>query len=184
MRTAKPWVDAADSSVVETTTINVLWYNVFGANDAAAKLGGNPYSNHDRWYWGSDNDLLLNVLVRRYKADPVALRNLRPYQTSDNVTIPLVTLHTTGDEIIPFWHELLYAGKARPSRGSSLVQIPTFRFGHCEFEVDEILTGFGVLVLQVTGQHPRDIPQQIDPQKARRDFERAKRESVRAMPAE
>ena len=50
--------------------INALWYNVFATNDAVSKLGGNPYGNRGRWYFGSSNDLRLNLLVRRFSGRP------------------------------------------------------------------------------------------------------------------
>ena len=33
--------------------IDVLWYNVTATNNAIAKLGGNPYDNRFRFYFGS-----------------------------------------------------------------------------------------------------------------------------------
>jgi pimeloyl-ACP methyl ester carboxylesterase len=179
--TSKAATDAADPSTVATTTEHVLWYNVFGTNDAVSKLGGNPFGNRDRWYWGSDNDIALNALVKRFSADARALRQLGGYQTTGKLTRPLVTLHTTGDEVIPFWHQILYAGKASPS-GGSLTQLPVFRYGHCNFTRDDALLAFGLLALQVTGSQPQGVTQRVDIEQARRDFERAQREVRPKMP--
>src|SRR5262249_12996629 len=106
LRVAKaPFDPARPQSVVETA-LGILWYNVFATNDAVAKLGGNPYGNRLRWYFGSKNDLRLNLLVQRFTESPVAREALRAYETDGHLRIPLVAPHTVGDPIIPIWHEL------------------------------------------------------------------------------
>jgi pimeloyl-ACP methyl ester carboxylesterase len=169
IRTSKAAIDPADPATLATTTINLLWYNVFATNDGVMKLGGNPYGNTGRWYFGSDNDLRLNLRVRRLRADQAALNALVQYQTSGRLIRPLVTLHTTGDEIVPFWHELLYAGKAQTSGGGSLLPIPAIRYGHCNFTSTELLASFGLLVLQVNGSQPAGFQPPLTVGQARRD---------------
>jgi pimeloyl-ACP methyl ester carboxylesterase len=142
MRTAKAAYDPSNPATVVNTTIDALWYNVFGTNDAIAKLGGNPYGNRLTWYFGSRNDLRLNLLVRRFNTSPVALNALRPYQTSGNLSIPLVTLHTTLDEVVPFGHELLYLAKADTFDRGRFVPIPVGRYGHCNFTTNEVAGSF------------------------------------------
>ncbi len=155
IRTAKAAIDPENPhETTVTTTLNVLWYNVFGTNDALAKVGDyNPYGNRFRWYWGSDNDRKLNDKVARFWADPRALAEITRYETSGRVEIPLVTLHTRGDEIIPYWHEQLYRAKAR-HEGSKVTTIPVARYGHCNFSLGSVLVGFAVLVGQVSGREP------------------------------
>jgi hypothetical protein len=148
MRTARAAYDPRNLATVATTTINVLQYNVLGSTDLQAKLGGNPYDNRLRWYVGSSNDLQLNRGVRRYAADAAATLALRSYEPSGNLRVPLVTLHTTADEIAPFLHEGLYLVKSRPTGRGRFIPLPVFRYGHCAFTVNELLTGLGVLVLQ------------------------------------
>jgi hypothetical protein len=131
----------------------MLWYNVFGTNDAVAKLGGNPYGNHFRWYWGSSDDATLNRSLPRYWADPAALAEVKHYETSGKPGIPLVTLHTLGDEIIPYWHEALYRAKVNHT-GSQATIFPIVRYGHCDFKVGSVLFAFAVLVGQVSGSQP------------------------------
>lgn len=62
-----------------------------------------------------------------------------------------MTLHTTGDEVVPFWHEILYLGKAWSSARSSFIPIPTLTYGHCNFTAVDVLVAFAVLVDQVQG---------------------------------
>lgn len=148
---AYDWTNPA--TTMEQTTINLLWYNVFGANDAIAKLGGSPYGNKGRWYSGSSNDWRLNARVRRYEADPAALKAVKPYETTGKLTRPLVTLHTTGDEVIPYRHAPLYRAKVNAQRaGSKLTIVPIVRYGHCKFTATELVTTFALLVLKTTGK--------------------------------
>lgn len=146
MRTAKAAYDPANFATVIQTTANVLSYNVFGGPDAEAALGGNPFSNLFRLYFGSSNDLRLNLRVQRFAASPVALAAMRQYETSGHLTRRLVTLHTTADEVIPFWHETLYFAKVLLSGHSGLVPLPVARYGHCNFTATEILTAFALTV--------------------------------------
>lgn len=153
-------IDPADPASVITTTVNLMWYSTFATNDSIAKLGGNPYDNQRRWYAGSGEDIKLNRQVARFHADAVALANLKPYNTTGKLTLPLVTLHTTRDEIIPYWHEGLYRDKLQASKLGRLTTIPVLRYGHCNFHKAELLTSFGLLVLQVTGKKMDAISQE------------------------
>jgi pimeloyl-ACP methyl ester carboxylesterase len=148
MTTARAPFDPADVNTIFQTTTSVLEYNILGSDDARAKLGGQPYDNRLHWYFGSSNDLLLNFSVPRFAADAPAVRALRNYTTSGALQIPLVTLHTTGDEDMPFAHELLYLAKVRPTGRGRFIPLPVFRYGHCNFTTQEILFGLAVLVAQ------------------------------------
>jgi pimeloyl-ACP methyl ester carboxylesterase len=152
--------DPSDPTTILRTTLRLLWYNVFATNDGIQKLGGNPYDNTTRWYHGSSNDLRLNFQVRRIRASSTALNNMKAYETTGRFSRPLVTLHTTGDEIIPFWHEVLYAGKALSKGNFNLIPIPVERYGHCAFKAEEALQAFGALIFIVTGQLPPGLANQ------------------------
>lgn len=152
IRTSNAAFDSADLTTIGQTTLGVLWYNVFATNDAAAKLGGSPFDNTNRWYSGSRNDLRLNRLVARFSASPTALGNLAAYQTSGQLTVPLVALHTTADEIMPYGQARAYAAKVQTSGAGRFTLLPIQRYGHCNFTSQEVVTAFAVLVLQVTGQ--------------------------------
>ena len=112
----------------------LLGYNVLATNDAVEKLGGNPFGNHTRWYSGSKNDLRLNLQVQRFKMAPAARRALKAYETTGALRIPMVSLHTVADDVVPAWQEILYLVKVDPatSRGKFL-PFPVFRYGHCNF---------------------------------------------------
>jgi pimeloyl-ACP methyl ester carboxylesterase len=146
MATAKAAYDPANFATVIQTTANVLSYNVFGGPDAEDTLGGNPFGNLFRLYFGSSNDLRLNLRVQRFAASPVALAAMTQYETNGHLTRRLVTLHTTADELIPFSHETLYLAKVLLSGHSGLIPLPVARYGHCNFTATEILTAFGLTV--------------------------------------
>ena len=75
------------------------------------------------------------------------------YNTTGQLDGPLVTLHTTHDPIVPYWHEFFYEIKLFLT-GSRLmrVNVPVYRFGHCQFTAAELVLGFALLIEEVTGQ--------------------------------
>ena len=148
MRTARAAFDPANLTSIGQTTLTVLRYNILGFDDAVDKLGGQPFDNRLRLYLGSSNDLRLNLRVSRFAADAAAVQALRNYNTSGALQIPLVTLHTTADEAVPFRHELLYLAKVRPTGRGRFVPLPVARYGHCNLTTQEILTGLGLLLAQ------------------------------------
>jgi pimeloyl-ACP methyl ester carboxylesterase len=163
-------IEPLDPATVGETTLNVLWYNVFATNDAVDRLHGIPYGNAERWYTGSVDDGLLNATVQRFSADPPAIGHLNRYRTSGDLSVPLVTMHTLRDPVIPFWQELLYLDKAAQHDPTRLTIIPIDRYGHCAFTGAEVLAALGLLVEQVTGSQPPGLVQQFNLQQVQRDF--------------
>jgi hypothetical protein len=148
--------DPGDPASALTTTQNLLWYSVFATNDAREKLGGQPFDNWNRAYGGSDDDAALNAGVRRYRADPAALAALEAsYQTTGWMQRPLVTVHTTRDEIIPYWHQAQYEFKLAATGRSALQQhVPIDRYGHCNFTPNEVVSVFQRLLAVVDDPPP------------------------------
>ncbi|HEX2033029.1 MAG TPA: hypothetical protein VHS99_02495 [Chloroflexota bacterium] len=181
IRTSQAAVDTADMQASTTlTTLGLLWFSVFGTNDARARLGGNPYENRSRRYSGSDDDERLNAGVQRFAASPAALQRLAAYQPSGRLIIPQVTLHTTADPIIPFWHQLLYAARVETSAKGSFVPIPSFRYGHCSFDSVELLAAFGLLAFQASGKEVAGAPARASAEQARASAEQA-RQALRGL---
>src|SRR5262249_22512332 len=103
-----------------------------------------------RWYSGSSNDLLLNLLVPRKAAAPAAVATMNTlYRTTGVLTRPVVTLHTLRDQHVPFAHEPLYALKTAASGAFLTRHLPLSvdRFGHCTFTLQEIITALGTMLL-------------------------------------
>jgi hypothetical protein len=172
LRVSRAPFDPAEPQTKVQTALGILWYSAFATMDAQAKLGGQPYDNSKRLYTGSGNDFWLNLLVPRYHADLPALAAIEAYyQTSGRLEAPLVTMHTTGDPIVPHWHEPLYTLKAFLG-GSGLLHanLPVFRYGHCNFEPAEALVALGLLVLKVEGRELLNAESVLTTEKARADF--------------
>src|SRR6185436_9706624 len=114
------------------TIAQVLWYNVFATEDAQQRLGGNPYTNVGRQYAGSSDDAALNAGVDRYEPVTLARASLGQYDAGGDLPGPVVTLHTTGDPEVPFFHEALYRDKVEAQgRLDRLEQRSVDRLGHC-----------------------------------------------------
>ncbi|MGD8321978.1 MAG: hypothetical protein PVJ02_16130 [Gemmatimonadota bacterium] len=129
----------------------ILWYNVFATNDAIDKLGGQPFDNTRRWYSGSGQDFRLNWRVQRISADPGARAAVAAdYQTSGDLAMPYVSLHTTGDEVVQFVQQPWYRLKALLSGASAEHSaLPIFRYGHCNFQEGDMAVGLALLMLKV-----------------------------------
>ena len=146
-------------ATAERSVRDALFFNVVGGNDSNVKLGGQAFDNRRQLYFGSNNDLLLNLRVRRVAADAAARAEVRAhYDTTGVLNRPLVTLHTLRDQQVPAWHEALYAIKA-VARGSAdkLVAIPIDRYGHCNFTAPEVLIAFAILIFKA--EHRILVPQ-------------------------
>jgi hypothetical protein len=168
-------IDPNVPSTIAATTQDILWYSFRGTNDAIAKLGGGPFGNGTRVYSGSADDAALNAGVARFQftADPTKLAEL---QTSGRLVRPLVTIHTTGDPIVPIWHEPLYRNKLSFFGKLLETRITIDRYGHCNFTDAEVLAAFAVLVLKVSGANLLVSNSVLRDDKARATFLRLARQ--------
>ena len=155
--------DPADPQAREAVIEKLLWYNVFGTNDAIDKLGGQPFGNQSRVYSGSADDEQLNQSVERYSADQAALDEIETYyQTSGQLTVPLVTLHTTGDHLVPYWQALGHRGRVISADNIALHEMQTVdRYGHCTFTAFEVLGAFNRLSAMVADPPPYQPVQRL-----------------------
>ncbi|MFN8466363.1 MAG: alpha/beta fold hydrolase [Caldilineaceae bacterium] len=142
-----------DPATRERSVERMLWYNVYATDDAAVKLGGQPFNNQNPWrdYTGSSNDSALNATVARFTASPEALLNMATqYQTSGRIKIPVVTLHTTLDPVVPIWHQTEYTAQVQAAGASSLYAgYQEASYGHCAFNPLQVLSAFNKLVVMV-----------------------------------
>ena len=151
--------DPNNPTTIVQTVLDVLRYNLF-IIDAVEKLGGQPFDNEDYVYTGTGSaaeDLLLNENIQRYSADKEAAKNIKKfYETSGIFKVPLVKSHTTLDPIQLFWNMTLYQEKVPNGKSSLFAAVPVSRYGHCVFEVDEIVSLFTLLLQKVEAQeqHP------------------------------
>lgn len=149
--------DPLVANSIIATTRELLEYNVLASDDAAAKLGGQPFDNQNRLYTGASDDAQLNAGVQRFRADPAATTEIQVYyQTTGRPLVPLVTLHTTQDEVVPYWHEALYRTKVEV-RGMTPrhdQRPPVERYGHCRFTRAEITSALTLLLNRVANPPP------------------------------
>ncbi len=68
-------------------------------------------------------------------------------RVNGEISVPVLTLHTTGDFYVPFKHQGLYrAAVTAAGNGDRLVQRSIRAAGHCEFTGPELVEGFNDLV--------------------------------------
>ena len=146
----------SDPTTISTTISTELWYSVFATNDAVAKLGGQPFDNQSRVYSGSLNDVALNAGVLRFSASPAALAEVAAYyQTAGRPQVPLVTIHTTLDQTVPYWHQTLYRDKVVVNNFTprhDLIRVE--RYGHCNFTLDEVIQALLLLQARINNPPP------------------------------
>jgi pimeloyl-ACP methyl ester carboxylesterase len=120
----------------------------FTNNVLAHTHGHSPFDNTATVYAGSQNDAALNAGVDRFASTPDAMNfGEHYYQPDGNLSIPVLTLHTTRDPGVPLWHEAIYADiVAAQGRSDWLVQRSFDRFGHCTFTLPEQVTALEDLV--------------------------------------
>lgn len=95
----------------------------------------------------------LNTGVRRFPADS-AVRNAQAHPdmvpTTGRISVPLLTLHNTGDLFVPIHLEQSYREKVEAAgAGDLLVQRAIRDGGHCKFSEQELVTAFEDLVAWV-----------------------------------
>lgn len=98
-----------------------------------------------------DQDLNTLANAPRIKADPGAVNYLRKYFTfNGDLTIPVLTMHTTGDGLAVNQDEQAYASLASVKGKSAMLrQIFVHRADHCSFTPAEILAGVQTLIDRV-----------------------------------
>ncbi len=123
-----------------TSILTVLGAQVVFTEDLLGRTHGHSFfDNTATVYTGSQDDAALNAGVGRFVTTPDAANQAEHYYQPDgNLTMPVLTLHTTRDPNVPYAHEAVYAGIVA-ARGASglLVQRAFNRFGHCTFTAAE-----------------------------------------------
>jgi pimeloyl-ACP methyl ester carboxylesterase len=106
--------DPGDIATFVETALDILFYSIWGTPDLISTTGGIPYDNRFTLYVGLTNNLALNRGVERIRGDRSAEQYAQDfYQTTGNLSRPLVTLHNTLDPIVTLEHELIYSALVR-----------------------------------------------------------------------
>jgi hypothetical protein len=146
-----------DREATATVTFaNVLWYNIFATNNAKEVLGGQPFDNSQTIYKGGLGMAKLNASITRFKADEQAINEIQKnYSTTGRIFKPMVMLHNIKDPVVLKSQQDDYIAKVANEGNSELLlsKAPP-RYGHCNFESDQLMKSFIALVYQVTGEAP------------------------------
>jgi pimeloyl-ACP methyl ester carboxylesterase len=137
------------------SALNVIGFNLRYTRNVLQHTNGHiPFENRQVTYAGSFDDAALNLGIQRWSGDPAALNYIAKYYTPTGaLQIPVQTLHTDRDPVVPAWHEELYANSAdRQGATALLEQRIVTAFGHCAFTPGDLLQSFDRLVTRVTGQ--------------------------------
>ncbi|MET8764158.1 alpha/beta hydrolase [Lentzea sp. NPDC004782] len=141
----------------------ILPFIVLGRYDMEQNAGGNPTWNKGVNYWrqlaesgrlaevahlygiaGADLHADLDLLTRtaNVTADPAALAwMLRTSTLTGRPDMPVLTLHTTDDGLVPAQHEEEYAEDVSDGGAAPLLrQAYTEHAGHCAFTTAELVT--------------------------------------------
>ena len=148
-------VDATNPQSFVESILGVLFFDVFATADVQARLGGQPFGNVYKKYSGSDDDAALNAGVERYRADYKAvIATQKVFGTTGAIKVPTITMHTSGDYIIPIKQQSIYKIKIALHNKLKLYDELSFpQYGHVTFTPEQIGIGFSQLVQKVSGQH-------------------------------
>jgi pimeloyl-ACP methyl ester carboxylesterase len=141
----------ADNGQLVDSWLAILYFAARGVNNAMWLAGGNPYGNGSTTYSGmptSAENTHLNNTIIRYASLKKAVDYFKAnYDTTGNISRPVLTLHTNQDPAIPFWHEAEYGKKvSAQKKTSNLAQQYVSRYGHCAFNEKEVVSALNSLI--------------------------------------
>ncbi len=143
---------SSNPAEIISSGLQVTGYSVRFTQDLLERTHDHiPFDNMATVYTGSFNDAALNAGVERFSAAPDALQYLENYYTpTGQLQIPMLTLHTTADPIVPFAQEAAYAQVvANAGASGMLVQQSVSRYGHCNVNAKETANALQGLFLWV-----------------------------------
>ncbi|MGA9354804.1 MAG: hypothetical protein WBV46_14025 [Terriglobales bacterium] len=140
--------------------------------DLESKAGGNPsfnnginyetqlkksvdYAEVQALYTAAGLDLATDLETLKTTARITADQSALTYLTNNiiyngQILIPVLTMHTTGDGLVPVQEEAAYAAVVKDAKDSAnLKQTFVHRAGHCEFSPAETITALQTLVLRL-----------------------------------
>jgi pimeloyl-ACP methyl ester carboxylesterase len=144
-----PWANFGE---LIQSFVTVFGFQYMGAAELTDRVHGHvDFDNRTTTYIGALPPALLaaiNTNVIRWDIDPSAANYLQHYyQPTGDLEIPVLTMHTSRDPVVPIFHEdLLTQTVASAGASNLLVQRRFTRYGHCNFTGTEIVTGLGQLV--------------------------------------
>ena len=165
-RIAQTPIPFASGPELIQSIITAIAFGARGAEDLLDRTHGHsPFGNNEpNYYTAVAPGLLppglladLNARAMHFDETPDAANYLsKYYDPTGELRVPTVSIHTTRDPVVPFFHESLYAGRtASHGAANMLVQRSVNRYGHCAFTIGETLSAFRALTEWVeTGNRP------------------------------
>lgn len=126
------------------------------------RAAGNPFDNRNTIYSGFDDDAAVNRGVKRYAADPKAREYVRQYYTpTGRVSDPVLTVHTTYDQLVPS-RDVSYYDVISGIAGTSDFFVAKFVVanGHCNISPQRTAAAFDALLSWVH-EHKRPASGEI-----------------------
>jgi pimeloyl-ACP methyl ester carboxylesterase len=142
-----------------TSLVTVLGFQMQGGRDLFARAGSESFFDNAGWQYTSPalpaalvTDI--NNRVARYTRSRGAAEFLQRWgEPSRRLRIPLMTLHTARDPVVPVFHEDLLGQVAS---GPNLIQRRVDRYGHTPFSAGELMPHFNDLVNFARDQRHHD----------------------------
>ena len=137
-----------DPTEIVTSALNVLGFNLRYTPDLLEHTHGHvPFDNRDVVY----ADAGLDQGIQRWAGSPDALNYIETYYTpTAAIRVPVQTVHSNRDPVVPAWHENLYAQRAAEQGTSDLLaQTIVASFGHCAFDDTQVLAAFDQLLARM-----------------------------------
>ena len=164
-RVAQTPLAGASSTELLTSLLYALKYDWIGIDDFLGRTHGHSmFDNTETAYVAAAPGLLpvqvltmINAGVGRFTSTPDAERYVdRYFQPTGALGVPTLTLHTTRDPLVPYFHAGLFGDAVRRSGSSELLlQRSVSGFGHCAFSTDQMVDNFESLARWVeTGVKP------------------------------
>ena len=105
-----------------TAALSVIGFNLRYTQSVLDHTNAHiPFDNRETVYAGSADDAALNAGIQRWTGDPDAMNYVARYYTPTGaLQIPVQTLHTSRDPVVPAWHEDIFAGVVALALGALL----------------------------------------------------------------
>lgn len=134
------------ASSAELPGVLAFWYEI--VRELQFRAGGNAFDNRNAIFSGFDDDVALNRGVKRYAADAKAREYLlRHYSPTGKISDPVLTIHTTYDQLLPGQYITQYDDIARVA-GTQDLFVAKFVVakGHCNFTAPQTGAAFDELL--------------------------------------
>jgi pimeloyl-ACP methyl ester carboxylesterase len=131
-----------------TSALSVLGFNLRYTRDVLQHTNGHiPFDNRDVVY----ADPALDLGIQRWTGDPDAMNYIATYYTPNgDLDIPVQTLHSDRDPVVPAWHESTYAQRVADQGATDLLrQTIVASYGHCAFTPQQVLAAFDSLIARL-----------------------------------